>query len=133
MMTDGWAGAQFWAHAEDAEITLDYILDNCEVVVVSLDGGGLDDLYGGSVLGRLYGERVAAPRRAVLAEAITRGVERGELPPSVDVELLVDVLVGTLLLRRIQGGLAGSPPGLAESVVDLLLAGLLAGQHVAQE
>jgi len=87
----------------------------------------------GSVLGRLYGERVAAPRRGVLAEAIARGVQRGELPSSVDAELLVDVLVGTLLLRRIQGGLAGSSPGLAESVVDLLLAGLLADQHVAQE
>jgi phage terminase large subunit-like protein len=32
MATDGWAGAQYWAQAEDAEITLDYILDNCDVV-----------------------------------------------------------------------------------------------------
>ena len=50
--TDAWAGAEFWADAEDAAITLDHILEVCEAVVVSVDGGGLDDLYGLNVLGR---------------------------------------------------------------------------------
>lgn len=50
--TGAWAGATYWAAGEDAQITVDYILENCEVVIVSLDGGGLDDLYGGNVLGR---------------------------------------------------------------------------------
>lgn len=50
--TGAWAGAAYWSGGEDEQITLEYILENCEVVIVSLDGGGLDDLYGGNVLGR---------------------------------------------------------------------------------
>ena len=52
LKTDAWAGAEFWADAEDETITLDRILEVCETIVVSLDGGGLDDLYGANVLGR---------------------------------------------------------------------------------
>lgn len=50
--TDAWPGAEFWSAAEDENLTLDTILDRCEVIVVGLDGGGLDDLYGFNVLGR---------------------------------------------------------------------------------
>jgi phage terminase large subunit-like protein len=50
--SDNWAGAEFWKPAASTEVTLDTILKRCEVVVVGLDGGGLDDLYGLTVLGR---------------------------------------------------------------------------------
>ncbi|SDC07128.1 Phage terminase-like protein, large subunit, contains N-terminal HTH domain [Bradyrhizobium brasilense] len=49
---DGWAGAEFWEQGEDESISFESILERCEVVIFSLDGGGLDDLYGGNVLGR---------------------------------------------------------------------------------
>ena len=48
-----WAGAEFWEAASDKTITLDDIIEKSEVVTMGGDGGGLDDLLGGSVLGRL--------------------------------------------------------------------------------
>jgi len=79
-----------------------------------------------SPLGRLYGERVIGPRRAILGEVLRRGIERGELPESTNVELAIDQLVGVLLLRRLTGRLKRSAPTLVERVVDMLLAGLRA-------
>jgi AcrR family transcriptional regulator len=75
-------------------------------------------------LGRLYGERVIAPRRTIFGQALRRGITRGELPQAMDVELAIDHLVGTLLLRRLTGRLKRSDASFAERAVDLLLAGV---------
>lgn len=40
-------------------------------------------------------------RQAPLRAALARGVERGELPPSCDVDLLVSLLAGPLIFRRV--------------------------------
>lgn len=52
LRSDRWAGAEFWESTKRENITLDYILENSEVVVVGIDGGGLDDLLGFAVIGR---------------------------------------------------------------------------------
>jgi phage terminase large subunit-like protein len=52
MRTDGWPGADFWDQATDETLTFDELLRRCEVVVVGVDGGGLDDLFGLSLIGR---------------------------------------------------------------------------------
>lgn len=47
-----WPGADFWPKRKLEGLTLEHLLSVSEVCVVGIDGGGLDDLFGLSVIGR---------------------------------------------------------------------------------
>ena len=52
LRSDAWIGGDYWADSGDPKIDLDFILSRSEVVVLGVDGGGLDDMLGLAVLGR---------------------------------------------------------------------------------
>ncbi|MEU9924701.1 TetR/AcrR family transcriptional regulator [Streptomyces griseoluteus] len=71
-----------------------------------------------------YEASVIAPRRALALDVLRRGQRDGELRTDIDVELANDMFAGAMLVRTVLRPDAELPEGLAEEIVDTLLAGL---------
>jgi phage terminase large subunit-like protein len=91
LLSDRWAGADYWQHQADPALDLEEILRRSEVVTVGIDGGGLDDLMAFAVVGRdsvthewlLWGKAWAHPivleRRKSLQPELADFVASGDL------------------------------------------------------
>lgn len=132
--TAAWAGAEFWAGAEDRTLTFDTMLDRCEVIVIGLDGGGLDDLYGASVVGRdrltkewlswshAWAHQSVLLRRQSIASRLQDFEKAGELTicehSGEDVTAIIE-LVATVKQHGLLAAVSVDPAGLGEMVQAL--------------
>lgn len=131
-----WPGADFWDKRATDGLTLETLLDRCEVAVVGVDGGGLDDLFGLVVLGReretkdwlawshAWCHQGVLERRKSIASRL-RDFERAGLLTIVDDELadisgIVEV-VQEVKARGLLAAVAADPAGLGE-LIDALAA-----------
>lgn len=110
LRSDRWAGADFWLDGRviDKTLTLETLLDRCEVAVVGIDGGGLDDLLGLCVLGReketrkwlawfhAWAHKIALKRRLEVAPRLMDFAKDGDLTivdePGQDVSAVADIV-----------------------------------------
>jgi AcrR family transcriptional regulator len=71
----------------------------------------------------IFYENLVAPRRAVMAEVLRRGIARGELRADLDVELAIDMITGPWVYRLLISGGDLSPMD-PPRLLDLVLRGI---------
>ncbi|PSJ25789.1 TetR family transcriptional regulator [Streptosporangium nondiastaticum] len=84
------------------------------------------DLADQPELDALFLERFFHPRRASTAEALRRGIRRGDIRPDADIDLLLDMLASSTYYRVLFGHLPVTA-ALAEDVVEVVLKGVATG------
>jgi phage terminase large subunit-like protein len=131
LRSDRWPGSEFWEKQTKAGLTLESLLERSEAVVVGIDGGGLDDLFGLCVLGRAKDNQDwlcwshgwchsgVLQRRQTIAPTLQDFAQRGELT-IVDDELgdiseIIEV-IGDIKGRNLLRGVAVDPAGLGEFI-----------------
>jgi len=129
-----WPGAEFWSRRAQSGLTLETLLEQSEVVVVGVDGGGLDDLFGLAVVGRhaetrdwlvwahAWCHRGVLKRRKTIAAKL-QDFERGEELTIVDDELTdisaIVEIIDEINKRGLLASVAVDPAGLGEMIEAL--------------
>jgi AcrR family transcriptional regulator len=75
-------------------------------------------------LAQLWSERFVLPVRAQHRLMISRAIERGEIPPTVDADVAIDLLFGPAYHRLLQSHAALSDR-FARNIVDTIINGLV--------
>ncbi|ADU12026.1 terminase TerL endonuclease subunit [Asticcacaulis excentricus] len=138
---DGWRGADYWEEQADPTLTLQEVIRRSEVCTIGIDGGGLDDLLGISVMGReretrkwlMWNHAFANPSVKEIRKDIVANLEDFEEEGSLtfakvpnDVELLVDIVVQVYeagLLPK-EKGIGIDPNNIAAIIEELLRRGI---------
>lgn len=109
LRNDNWAGSEYWLSSVEVGLSLESLIERCDVATLGGDGGGLDDLLGAAVIGRekgtrrwlLWGKAWAHPivlkRRKEIASNLHQFVSEGDLVicqrSTQDVEEFADLAV----------------------------------------
>ena len=139
LRSDRWAGADYWEACGDSRLTLDALLERSEVVVVGIDGGGLDDLLGLSAIGRdretgdwlhwahAWAHKIVLDRRKEIAPKLRDLEQAGDLTivesPGKDVEEVADIVCrinGAGLLPQ-EKAIGVDAAGIGDIVDELLM------------
>ena len=133
-----WAGADFW-EAAAGEVTLEMILERSEVVVIGIDGGGLDDLLGLAVIGRDAETRDWLLFTRAWAHPLALERRKSEAPKYRDIEkdgdlIIVDEIgqdvqqVGDIVMKCEEAGLLDrigvDPVGIGDIVDEVQARGI---------
>lgn len=132
-----WIGVEYWPRAADRAITLDHLIEVCDVIVAGIDGGGLDDLLGLTLIGRhkttrqwLWWSRAWAQddvfkRRKEIAERLRDFEKAGDLivcrTPTQDIEDVADIIERVWLagLMPEKGAIGLDPQGVAAMIDEI--------------
>jgi phage terminase large subunit-like protein len=131
---DRWPGSEFWEKQTDETLTLERLLERSEIVVVGLDGGGLDDLFAVCTLGRCretkhwlawshaWCHEGVLQRRQTIAATLQDFQNNGELTivkdELDDITAIIEI-ISDIKRRNLLAAVAVDPAGLGE-VVDAL-------------
>lgn len=148
LLSNGWAGVEYWDAQAMPGLTLSAILARCEVATIGIDGGGLDDLLGLAVVGRerhtgrwltwsrAWAHPIVLKRRQTIAAQLMDFAAAGEVRiverVGQDIEELVSICreVADAGLLPEQHGI-GIDPGNSHAVVDALSAAGFPAQQMA--
>ncbi len=144
LRSDRWEGAEFWQAQADRTLSVETLIERCDVIVVGIDGGGLDDLLGFAAMGRdretrdwllvarAWAHRGVCERRKDIAARLIDFETEGTLffydEPGEDVHAVADlvVLIEEAGLLPAKHAIGVDPVGISEIVDELEARGITA-------
>ncbi|MGC0414732.1 TetR/AcrR family transcriptional regulator [Embleya sp. AB8] len=107
------------------------VLEHLRLQALDKRGDGLMGMVAGEMrshpeLHRRYHEVVVEKRRALLRDLLQRGVDSGELLADLPIDVLMDLVTGPILVRKLVRENASLDPELPVQIVDALLGGIRA-------